>query len=73
MRLAAFKSEVADKIGGRFSLCIMKCIDESIVKRIKEIRIRAEKPVIVLTDRESFFVTNNGFAEIAENMIGFDI
>lgn len=62
MNCRKFKSEIADKIGGIAGKLIFDAVNDNNIGLLKEIRLRSDKPVSVVLNDTSYFLTVNGFS-----------
>lgn len=71
MNSIKFKSEIADKIGGMIGRMLCCYIEEKNVYRINEVRLRANKPVEVMINSYSYFISPSGLVSEPESGILF--
>ncbi|MBE7065333.1 MAG: stage III sporulation protein AA [Ruminococcaceae bacterium] len=62
MNCLKFKNEITDKIGGTAGKLLSEAVNAETVGKVKEIRLRTEKPLSVVIDDESYFLTANGLS-----------
>jgi len=60
INVVKFKNEIADKLGGALAKVLMRGIDEKTACSVNEIRLRANKPVEIMINGDSCFVSASG-------------
>ncbi|MBQ8164409.1 MAG: stage III sporulation protein AA [Clostridia bacterium] len=66
MNSVKFKNEIADKIGGPVGKILLNVIDEKNVYKINEIRLRANKPIEIMMNRNSYFISTGGLVSVPD-------